>query len=61
MPLGSKLGEEVDERIDSKGKNREKGYLTVKQTKYIYRKEESGDLINKSMMRQEIVQDLELD
>ena len=61
MPLGSKLGGEVDKRINSKGENREKGYLTVKQANYIYRKVESGNLISKSMMRQEMDQDIELD
>ena len=59
MPLGSKLSGKVDERKNSKGENREKGYLTAKQTNYIYRKVESGNLINKSM-RQEIDQDTEL-
>ena len=61
MPLGSKLGGEVNERINSRGENREKEYLTEKQAGYIYRKVESGNLINKSMMRQEIDQDTELD
>ena len=61
MLLGSKLGGEVDERINSKGENREKGYLTEKQASYIYRKVESANLINKSIMRQEIDQDIELD
>ena len=37
------------------------GYLTARQTNYIYRKVESGNFINKSMMRQEIDQDIELD
>ena len=59
LPLGSKLGGDVDERKISKGENREKGYLTAKQTNYIYRKAESGNLINKSMMRQKIDQDIE--
>ena len=53
------VGGEDDERIDSKGENREKGYLTVKQAKCIYRKVGSGNLIDKSMMRQEIDQDIE--
>ena len=61
LPLGPKLGGEVNERINSKGANREKGYLTVKQANCKYRKIESGDLINKSMIRQEIDQDIELD
>ena len=51
----------VDERKNSKDENREKGYLTVKQANYIYRKAESGNLINKGMMRQEIDQTIELD
>ena len=59
--LGSKLGGEVNERKISKGENREKGYLITKQANYIYRKVESGNLINKSMMRQGIDQDIELD
>ena len=37
------------------------GYLTTKQVNYVYRKVESGNLINKNMMRQEIDQDIELD
>ena len=61
MLLGSKLGKEVDERINSKGENRENRYLTVKQTNYIYRKVESENLINESTVRQEIDQDTELD
>ena len=35
--------------------------MTVKQANYIYRKVELGNLIIKSVMRQEIDQDLELD
>ena len=46
---------------NSKDENKEKGYLTAKQANYIYRKVESGNVINKSMMRQEIDQDIELD
>ena len=61
MPLSSKLGGEVDKRINSKGENRKKGYLMVKQAYYIYRKVESGNLIDKSMMMQEIDQDMGLD
>ena len=61
LPLCSKLGVEVDERINSRGENREKECLTVKQANYIYRKVESGNLIDKSTMRQEIDQDIELD
>ena len=37
------------------------GYLTVKQENYIYRKVESGNLINKNTIRQKIDQDIELD
>ena len=61
MPLDSKLSGKVNERINNQGDNREEGYLTVKQANYIYRKVESGNLINKSIMRQEIDQDIELD
>ena len=60
FPLDSNLGREVHGRKFSKGENREKGYLKVKQANYIYRQVESGNLINKSMMRQEIDQDIEL-
>ena len=60
MPLGSKLGGEVDERINSEGENRKKGYLTEKQANYIYWKVESGNVINKSTVRQKIDQDTEL-
>ena len=41
--------------------NADKGYLTTKQADYVYRKEESGNLFNKNMMRQEIDLDIELD
>ena len=37
------------------------GYLTTKQANYVYRKVQSGIIINKNMMRQEIDQDTELD
>ena len=59
LPLDSKLGGEINERQITKDENRDKGYLTVKQANYIYRKVESGNLINKNMMRQEIDQDVE--
>ena len=61
MSLGSKLGGEVPGSKISKDENTDKGYLTAKQANYIYRKGESGDLINKNMMGQEIDQDVELD
>ena len=61
MPLGSKLCGKVDERINSKGENREKGYLTAKQANYVCRKVESGNLINKNTIRQEADHDIELD
>ena len=53
--------EKFNGRKISKGKNTEKEYLTAKQVNYVYRKVESGNLINKNMMRQEIDQDIELD
>ena len=37
------------------------GYLTTKQANYVYRKVESGNLINKNTMKQKIDQDIELD
>ena len=46
---------------NSKGENRQKGYLTAKQADHIYRKVESGNLININTMRQEIDQNIELD
>ena len=61
LPVRSKLGGEVKEKKNSKGENREKGYLTAKQTNYVYRKVELGNLMNKNTMRQEIDQDIELD
>ena len=45
----------------SKGENTDKEYLTAKLENYIYRKIESGNLIDKNMMRQKIDQDIELD
>ena len=60
MPLDSKLGGKVNEWINNQGENEEKAYLIVKQVNYIYRKVESGNLINKNMMRQEIDHDVGL-
>ena len=42
-------------------KNTDIEYLSTKLANYVYRKEESGNLSNKYMMRQEIDQDMELD
>ena len=61
MSLDSKLGGEVHRRKFSEGENRDKEYLTITQANYVYRKVESGNLINKSTMRQEIDQDIMLD
>ena len=52
--------ENADRKI-SKGENTDKEYLTAKHENYVYRKVESGNLINKNTMRQEIDQDIELD
>ena len=41
--------------------NTDRETLTAKQANYIYRKVESGNLINKNMMSQETYQDIELD
>ena len=60
LPLGSKLGGEVNERINSKSGNREKEYLKEKQASYLYRKVESWNLINKSTVMQQIDQGTEL-
>ena len=61
MHLGSKLGGEINERKINKGENTDKEYLTTKQANCIYRKVESGNLINKNMKRWEIEQDIKLD
>ena len=61
MSLGSKFGGEFYERKISKTENADKEYLTAKHANYIYRKVESGNLINKNMMRQKIDQDIGLD
>ena len=61
MPLGSKLGGEINGRKISKDGNTDREYLTAKQANYIYRKVDLGNLISKNMMRQEIDQDIELD
>ena len=61
LPLASKLGGENTSRKFDKGENADKRYLPAKQAHYVYRKVESGNLINKNMMRQETDQDLELD
>ena len=61
MSLGPKLGGENINRKISKGKNINQEYLTTKQVNFVYRKVELGSLINKSTMRQEVDQDIELD
>ena len=58
MPLGSKLAGEVHGRKISKDENTEKEYLMAKQSNYLYRKVQSGNLINKNTMRHEIDQDV---
>ena len=60
MPLGSKIGENNNNKIISKCGSRKDRYLTEKQAAYIYRKEESGSIISKNTIRQEIDQDVEL-
>ena len=45
----------------SKSENTDMGHLMTKQANYVYRKVESGNLINENTMRQEIDQDVELD
>ena len=59
--LGPKLGGESIGRKISKSENINKDYLTTKQANYVYRKVELGNLINKSLMRKEVDQDIELD
>ena len=61
MPLGSNLGGENSNRKNSKSENTDMGYLTTRQVNYVYSKVESGNLINKNVMRQETDQDIELD
>ena len=53
--------EKIQKEKFIKSENTDIGYLTAKQANYAYRKVESGNLINKNMMRQEINQDIELD
>ena len=61
MPLDSNCGGENINRKISKSENIYMGYLTTKQVNYVYRKVESGNLINKNTMSQERDQDIELD
>ena len=61
MPLGPKLGGESIDRKINKSRNTSKDYLTTKQANYVYRNVELGNVINKSRMRQEVDQDIELD
>ena len=61
MPFSQKLGGNSKkagiDRNDSLGKN----CLSSKQTEYIYKKVELGNLINKNTMKEEIDPDIELD
>ena len=61
MPLGSKLGGEANKGIFGTGENRESRFLTEKQAGYICKKVETGNLIDKDMIRLEMIQDVELD
>ena len=62
MPLGPKFGREsINRKINNKSGNISKDYLTTKQANYVCRKVELENLINKSMMRLGVYQDIEID
>ena len=58
MPLNADIGGQITP--DNKYVCKDSKYLTEEQVRYIYNKVESGDIINTSILKQEIEQDWEL-
>ena len=56
LPLNSKIGGQVNNNRPSIGQ-----FLTRKQTRYIYKKTESGEIINMETIQQELEQERQLD
>ena len=52
LPLSPKIGGQV---VNNKSKTNQ--YLTKEQTRYVYKKTESGGIINRDMLHQEIEQE----
>ena len=61
MPLSQRLGGNSKKAKVNRNDSIGKIYLTSKQTEYIYKKVESGSLIKKNTMKEQIDQDVELD
>ena len=57
MPLNANIGGQI--RPD-KYESKENKYLMEEQTRHVYKKVESGNIININMLKQEIEQDWEL-
>ena len=55
MPLNTYVGGQITP--DNKYECKESKYLTEEQARHIYKKVESGDIINTSMLKQGIEQD----
>ena len=56
LPLSAKIGGQVNNNRPSVGQ-----FLTREQTKYIYKKIESGEIINTETIQQELEQERQLD
>ena len=56
LPLSTKIGGQIDNNRPSVGQ-----FLTREQTRYIYRKTESGEIINTETIQQELEQESHLD
>ena len=56
LPLNTKIGEQVNDNRPSIGQ-----FLTREQSRYIYKKTESGEIISKEMIQQELEQERQLD
>ena len=61
MPFCQKLGGNNKEEGNIRNKSRDRNCLTPKQTEYIYKRVELGNLINKDTIKEEIDSDVELD
>ena len=55
LPLDSRIGGQGRDNHPTVGQ-----FLTIEQTRYIYRKVETGEIINKDMIEQEIAQEKQL-
>ena len=56
LPLNTKIGGQVNDNRPSVGQ-----FLTREQTSYIYKKTESGEIINTETIQQELEQERQLD